>query len=109
MIDAADAEYLLGRPEFLRLLYGAIQAAGILNHEGPAHGLTPRDLSYAEGRRSLGFEILHAAHAGQPEAIRNADASAIATLHAVIREALNPKEKPRATRNETDRYNDIRE
>jgi hypothetical protein len=103
-----DLQYLLNRPEFRRFLYAAIQSAGILQHEGPAHGQTGRDLSYAEGRRSLGFDMLQAADRGQPEPLQSA--LGLATLDAVIREALNPppKEKTRGRRNDdTARYDDI--
>ena len=110
-MTSEDAEYLLNRPEFRRFLFAAIQSAGLLSHLGPAHGPEGRNLDYAEGRRGLGFELLGMAHLGQPEAIRAADPTGLATLNAVIREAMNPpKEKTRDRRNsDTDRYNDIPE
>lgn len=93
--DDRDAEHLLAQAPFRRFLFAAIQRAGILSHEGPAHGPTERDLSYTEGRRSLGFEILLLIEQGQPAALRSE--SGLATIDAAIREAMNPtpKEKTR--------------
>ena len=108
MADLApqELELLLALPEFKRFLFAAIQRAGILSQEGPAHGQAPRDLSFAEGRRSLGFEMLQLAHQGQPEDVRAADPQALVTLNAVILTAMNtPKEKTRGRRNDdTSRY-----
>lgn len=106
-LSQTDAEYLLGRPEFRRFLFAAIQSAGLLGHEGPAHGPNGRDLSFAEGRRSLGFEILQMVDQGQPDALRTP--GALATIDAALREAMNPtKEKTRGHRNnDTSRYGDI--
>lgn len=106
-ISREDAEHLLAQAEFRRFLFAAIQSAGLLSHEGPAHGPTQRDLSFAEGRRSLGFEILLMIEQGQPEALRTG--GALATINAAIREAMNPtpKEKTHGNRNQhrdTDRY-----
>jgi hypothetical protein len=106
-ISREDAEHLLSQAEFRRFLFAAIQSAGLLSHEGPAHGPTQRDLSFAEGRRSLGFEILLMIERGQPEALRTG--GALATINAAIREAMNPtpKEKTHGNRNkhrDTDRY-----
>lgn len=102
MSDTApeDLAVLLKLPEFRRFLFAAIQSAGILGHEGPAHGHTPRDLSFAEGRRSLGFDILQMVHRGQPEEVRASDPGALVTLNAAILAAVNtPKEKARGKRN----------
>lgn len=111
MSDLSTTEYelLLSMPEFKRFVFAAIQSAGILSQEGPAHGQAPRDLSFVEGRRSLGFEILQMAHRGQPEEIRAADPQALATLNAVILTAMNaPKEKTRGRRNDdTRRFNEL--
>lgn len=103
-----DAEFLLARPEFRRFLYAAIQTAGILGHHAPANGQLGRDLGHFEGRRSLGFELLLMADTGQPEPLRSPEA--LATMNAVIREALNPpKEKKRDRRSDLDRYDDLPE
>ncbi|NOW44156.1 hypothetical protein FHW96_000283 [Novosphingobium sp. SG751A] len=91
--DGDDAEYLLNRPEFLRFLFAAIQGAGILGQYAPANGQMGRDLGHFEGRRSLGFELLMLADAGQPEPLRSPEA--LATLDLILREALNPKPKPK--------------
>jgi hypothetical protein len=95
-----DADYLLGRPEFRRFLFAAIQTAGILGHHAPANGQMGRDLGHFEGRRSLGFDLLRMVDDGQPEPLRSPEA--LATIDAAIREAVNPapqsKEKPRGRR-----------
>lgn len=100
-----DMAALIKVPEFRRFLFAAIQTAGVLSQEGPALGQTPRDLSFAEGRRSLGFDLLQMAHAGQPEEIRAADPGALITLNAAILAAVNiPKEKNRGKKSDTSRY-----
>ncbi|AOR77218.1 hypothetical protein [Novosphingobium resinovorum] len=113
MSDATheDMAVLLKLPEFRRFLFAAIQSAGILGHEGPAHGHTPRDLSFAEGRRSLGFDILQLAHRGQPEEVRASDPGALVTLNAAILAAVNiSKEKARGKRNnDTRRFDELNE
>lgn len=88
-----DAEHLLAQAPFRRFLFAAIQSAGILSQEGPAHGPIQRDLSFIEGRRSLGFEILQMVDLGQPDALRTP--GALATIDAAIREAMNPVPKER--------------
>ncbi len=108
---AQDGAFLLSRGEFRRFLLAAIQNAGVLGIKAPANGQSGRPLDWFEGRRSLGFELLGMADVGQPEPLRSSDA--VATLNAVILEALNPppKEKPGGRRNEPDRdtarYDDI--
>jgi len=107
MLDPKDAEFLLSRPEFLRFLFAAIQSAGILGYYAPANGQTGRDLGHFEGRRSLGFDLLHMVDSGQPEPLRSPHA--LATIDAAIRETMNPKEASNGRRNrnrDTDRYND---
>jgi hypothetical protein len=101
---AQDAEFLLNRGEFRRFMFLAIQAAGIIGQTGFANGQAGRDLS--EGRRSLGFEMLQLVDEGQPAPLRSPDA--LATLHAILLEALNPpvKEKTSA-RSRPDRFADI--
>lgn len=90
-LSREDAEHLLAQAPFRRFLFAAIQRAGILSHEGPAHGPIQRDLSFIEGRRSLGFEILLMIEQGQPEPLRTD--GALATIDAAIREAMNPAPK----------------
>lgn len=109
-LSPTDAKFLLSRPEFRRFLWVAIQSSGILTHHGSANGQLGRDLSFLEGRRSLGFDLLQMAQTGQPAVIRDADPGAVATLHAAMLEALNPapKENARDRRDpDTDRYNDL--
>lgn len=103
-----DGEALIAQGAFLRFLFAAFQTAGLFDHAGPAQGQSPRDLSFAEGRRSLGFDLLQLAQSGQPPAIRAADPTAMTTMHAVIGETLNPKEKMRDRRSdELGRYGDL--
>jgi hypothetical protein len=110
--DRKDAEFLLQRPEFLRLLYVVIQSAGLLSNTEAADGRTVRDqsLEWHSGRRSLGHELLLMIEQGQPDALRSPDGSPLMTLNAVIHEAINPKEKTRGRRNRDDnddRYDDL--
>lgn len=103
-----DAEFLLSRPEFMRFLSAAIHAAGIVGQQVGANGRLDRDLAFVEGRRSLGFELLHMVHAGQPEPIRTADPQAITTLTAALHQALTTQDKPNdRRRNRSDRYADL--
>lgn len=107
-ITQADADFLLNRAEFRRFLGAAIQRAGILGHHAPANGQMGRDLGHFEGRRSLGFELLAIVDRGQPEPLQSPQA--LATLDAVLREAMNPapKEKPNGRRNsDLNRYDDL--
>ena len=94
MIDRRDAEFLLARAEFRRFLYEVIQTSGLLCNTVAADGRTIRDqcLEWHEGRRSLGHEILLMVEQGQPEALRSPDGTPIATIAAVLRDAINPKE-----------------
>jgi len=107
-----DAEFLLARPEFLRVMYDVIQSAGLLGNNEAADGRTVRDqsLEWHSGRRSLGHELLLMIEQGQPDALRSPDGSPLMTLNAVLREAItNPKEKTRGrrSRNDDDRYDDL--
>lgn len=107
IIDRQDAEFLLQRPEFLRFLYALIQSAGIIGNNVAADGRTVRDqcLEWHEGRRSLGHEALLAVEEGQPDALRSPDGAPLMTLEAVLREAINPKEKPHDRHH--DRHHDL--
>lgn len=93
---------LLAIPAFRRFLFRLIQTAGLLDYAKPAtNGSEGRDLAFVEGRRSLGFDLLRDADAGQPAELRHPQS--ILTLIAVLREEANPapKEKKR------DRYDDL--
>lgn len=107
VFTADDAATLLRSEEFRRFLFAAIQSAGILGHYAPANGQLGRDLGHFEGRRSLGFELLAMADAGQPEPLRSPEG--LATLDQIIREAMTPKpkDKTRERRSDTARYDDI--
>jgi len=106
--EQRDAEFLLSRPEFMRFLSAAIHAAGIVGQLVGADGHLTRDLSFLEGRRSLGFDLLHMAHAGQPEPIRASDTQALTTLTAALRQTLNPQDTANdRRRTRTDRYADL--
>lgn len=102
-----DAAWLLEKPEFRRFLFAAIQSAGVLDNNPHADGHSGRDLAFYEGRRSLAFEMLRLIDEGQPEPLRSPHA--LATLNAVIREALNPPPKEKAHVRSPDRYADIPE
>ena len=106
-LDPRDAEALLRMPEFMRFLSAAIHAAGIVSQHVGANGQLGRDLAWIEGRRSRGFDMLHAAHSGQHEQTRAADPDAVTTLLA----ALNSTLKTQGSRNDrhkssTQRYDD---
>lgn len=94
-----DAAALLALPAFRRFLHAAIQAAGILGHHAPVGGQGGRDLSFLEGRRSLGFELIAMVHRGQDEALRALDPTGLFTLSAALCAALPSKdtalERPR--------------
>lgn len=61
---AADMEQLMGLPSFRRFLFRSIQTAGLLSDTAiSTNGSDGRDLAFAEGRRSLGFELLRDAEA----------------------------------------------
>lgn len=101
MMRDKDRALLLENVLFREFLFEAIQLAGILQS---ANGHDPRDLAFAEGRRSLGLELLQLADLGQPKALRSPEA--LATLNAVILTALNPPSKPEEKKR-ADRYDDI--
>lgn len=107
--EAKDAEFLLSRPEFLRFLFSAIQSAGVLGQTVSASSAQHRDLHHMEGRRALGFDLLIMVHAGQSEAIRQADPDAIATLCLCLGEAIKDKEVTRDRRRtrDTARYDEL--
>ena len=107
--DAKDAEFLLTRPEFRRFMFAAIQSAGILGHTVSASTAPTRDLAHLEGRRALGFDLMMMVHAGQSEAVRNADPDGITTLGLSLTEALNCKDNQRDARRSRDgaRYDEL--
>lgn len=96
--SAIDAEFLLNLGEFRRFLFAAIQSAGIFGHTVSASGAATRDLGLLEGRRALGLELLAMAHAGQSDAVRQADPEGIATLRLCLTEAINSKDPSRERR-----------
>lgn len=107
--DAKDADFLLTRPEFQRYLFAAIQSAGILGQAVSASSAASRDLGHLEGRRSLGFDLLMMAHAGQSEAVRSDDPHAITTLCQALNAALDSKDSQRDRRHQRDthRYDEL--
>ncbi|AHE52564.1 hypothetical protein [Sphingomonas sanxanigenens] len=97
---------LLAEPAFCRFLARMVQMAGLLS---PAsNGADGRDLHFHEGRRSLAFDLLREAEAGQPVAARHPHA--VATLVAALT-APKPSHPPQpaARRGEEPdpRYDDI--
>lgn len=98
----ADMSELMAMPSFRRFLFRSVQLAGLLDYPKPAtDGSGGRDLAFVEGRRSLGFDLLRDADAGQPASLRHPQS--VFTLIAALREEANPapKEKKR------DRYEDV--
>lgn len=93
-------------PEFRRFLFRSIQSAGLLEYSASAtNGTDGRNLHFAEGRRSLGFDLLRDADAGQPDALRHPNS--IMTLIAVLREeAASPPVKPEKSRGRYDEVED---
>lgn len=89
-LAAADWESLMLQPAFKRTLYTILQSASILHG---AYGTDGRHLPFAEGRRSLGFDILRTAerYAG-PEAL----------LLILSEEMKTQKEAPHANRKRSD-------
>lgn len=61
-----DLEELMLDQRFLRFLSTVLETAGI--HTG-AYGSDGRHLAFAEGRRSLGFDILRSAEVIRPDAL----------------------------------------
>ncbi len=108
MTDAerVDMVWLMEQPQFRRFLFRSIQTAGILTYRAStANGSDGRDLAYAEGRRSLGLDILRDADAALPAPLQHP--SHAHTLAAIMAEASQiQSEKPNA-RHKRDRYDDI--
>lgn len=102
----ADMAFLINRPEFRRFLFRSIQLAGILEQTGRGTtGSDGRDLAFVEGRRSLGFEILRMADAGQPAAQQHP--LCLITLVAALREEIqSPKEEKIRGRNRYGSHDD---
>lgn len=65
-IHLRDCEALALDPRFLRFISTVLREAGI--HQ-TAYGVDGRNLAYAEGRRSLGFEILGMLERTRPDAL----------------------------------------
>ncbi len=95
-----DMVFLMGRPEFRRTLFRIIQEAGIL---ASAYGSDGRNLAFAEGRRSLGFDILRWADEALPA---GAHPLHVIPLMAALREEAQPQEEPNARRNNIRTRND---
>lgn len=99
-LDKADMTFLLGRPEFVRLLWRVIQISGLFS---PAtDGSIDRHLAYAEGRRNLGLDILAMAEQGQPASHPNGQ-PILTILQTLREEASKPQEKPKRERYDRNR------
>lgn len=96
-----DMSELMGLESFRRFLFRSIQSAGLLSQA--SNGADSRDLAFAEGRRSLMFDILRDADAGQPDALRHP--LSILTLIAALREEVNTS--PAKEKKRDDRYDAI--
>lgn len=102
----ADMEALMALPAFRRFLARSIQTAGILTQTGIAtNGSDGRDLAFAEGRRSLGFDLLRDAEAGLPVPMRSP--LNIMTLLSVLREEAQTAETEKANGRRRSRYGDL--
>lgn len=101
---AADMAALMDLPAFRRFLFRSIQSSGLLRYSGAsANGTDGRDLAFAEGRRSLGLELLRDAEAAFPAPLQQPPYAHV--MIAVLAEgASQPSEKPNARR---DRYADL--
>lgn len=97
---------LLAEPAFCRFLGRMVQMAGLLT---PAsNGADGRNLHFAEGRRSLAFDLLREVDAGQPPARRHPHA--VATLVAALtapKPSLSPQPAARRGEEPDPRYDDI--
>jgi hypothetical protein len=96
VIDKADKQTLLETPAFRRFLFDLIQTSGIFT--ASTNGTDGRHL-YAEGRRSLGLEVLLSMDGAQP--VQSPTGIPVLTLIQTLREEAQsaPKEKPLARRN----------
>jgi hypothetical protein len=104
-LERQDMAFLTGRSEFGRFLLRVIQTAGIFSRTTDGSGT--RDLSFDEGRRHLGLEILEMAEAAQPQGpIVGIPAATLTQI--LLEEARRPKpEKPNGRR--TDRNSELRD
>lgn len=85
-----DARKLILLPEFRRFMWRVIQTAGIYSRT--TDGADGRNLSFAEGRRHLGLDILDMAESGQ--AVSHPDGTPVLTLIQILHEEANqPQEK----------------
>lgn len=99
-LELLDLTQLMTLPAFRRFLFRIMNDSGIWL---PAYGSDGRNLAYAEGRRSLGLDILGMADKAAPIP-RNDSAM---TIMAILSEAAKsiPQEKPNGRRSDTsDRY-----
>lgn len=106
MTERDDMIALMELPAFRRFLFRSIQMAGVLSYRGAtANGSDGRDLAYAEGRRSLGLDILREADAVLPPPLQHPTYAH--TLAAILTEGTQTlSEKPNA-RHKHDRYADL--
>ena len=99
---------LMALPAFRRFLFRSIQNAGLLSQTAVStNGSDGRDLAFAEGRRSLGFDLLRDAEAALAVPLQHP--LSLLTLLSVIREEAQTSdtEKPNGRRS-TSRYDDPR-
>lgn len=89
--DRADLAFLIQRREFTRFLSRVIQSAGI--YRRTTDGSQERDLSFYEGRRHLGLDILDMVEAGQP-VVHPHEPMPILTLIQIHHEDAQPPTPP---------------
>jgi hypothetical protein len=106
LTDQARADYadLLERPQFQRFLLRVIQLSGI--YEATANGSAERTF-FANGRRSLGLDILREVDAAQPQpAPTNIPTLTLIQVHR--QDAQSPPSERTKSGRRSDPYADIR-
>jgi hypothetical protein len=101
----SDIKTLMETPAFIRFLWRLIQHADILR--ATTNGTDTRDLSFFEGRRSLGFDLLREIEMGLP--VSHSDGMPVMALLAVLREEAQPQpsaKEAKREREDTDQSTD---
>ena len=80
---------LMGDPAFRRFLFRIVDASGMLV---AANGSEDRHLRFAEGRRSLGFDIFR--WADEASSMTHTSALPVNSLAQVLRDAIQPPGGP---------------
>lgn len=97
-------EHLKPQPQFKYFCLRVIQMAGIFSRT--TDGSDGRNLSYDEGRRNLGLDILEMLEAHEPQAPL-LDIPAATLTQIFLGESQQPTEKPSGRRNQYDRHSEL--